>query len=378
MIGIDADIITQYAYQVANAFEAINTEYIELMGKHIKQIGKLTATDLHRTEQMLRVGTNSERLKEKLALEAGKSVADIDELFDKVLETSYKDSKYLYDFRFGNVSTEAQYKQLQAYAQAMKYTTEGTFKNIARTTAIKPQYQSLVDKAIIAVTEGVTDYNGVMRDALKKAAVGARVVYSSGYTRRLDSAVRMNILDGTRKLNQGLRDLEGKQFGADGIEVSAHALCAPDHLDIEGQQFTISEFERENNFLARPIGTCNCQHTYFPIILGVSKPAYSDEELSDLKHNSTQQIEIDGKTLSKYEWSQACRKLETEMRYAKDQAIIGKAAEDKILVKQAQEKLGKLNVKYKNVCEQARLTPHFDRAYVPGYTGRQVTPKPVS
>jgi hypothetical protein len=47
---------------------------------------------------------------------------------------------------------------------------------------------------------------------LKKAALGARVEYASGYTRRLDSAVRMNVLDGVRQLNQGVRKITGEQF----------------------------------------------------------------------------------------------------------------------------------------------------------------------
>lgn len=36
-----------------------------------------------------------------------------------------------------------------------------------------------------------------------------RVKYASGYTRRLDSAVRMNILEGVRQVNLGIRQITG-------------------------------------------------------------------------------------------------------------------------------------------------------------------------
>lgn len=377
MVGIDEDVITDFSYQVSNRFEAINTRYIQLMGEHIRDIGELTATDIHRTEQIVRLSANCEQIKRELALQSGKSVAEIDQLYDELLNTSYKDSQYLYAIR-NNMPLAQAYNQLQAYTQAMKNVTMATFANIAKTTVIDTYYQNLVDNAVMLVTQGVSDYKSAMRSNLKQAATGARVQYKSGYTRRLDSAIRMNILDGARQLNQGLRDLEGQQFGADGVEVSAHALCAPDHLDIEGEQFTLRDFDRANNMLARQIGTCNCQHTYYPIILGISKPAYSKQELTELRNNSTQEITIDGKTKSKYEWSQVCRKLETEMRYTKDQHIIGTAAGDTKLVKECNTRLNKLRVNYRNVCDNTGLTKHYDRAYVPGFSGRQVQPKQVN
>ena len=53
------------------------------------------------------------------------------------------------------------------------------------------------------------------------------VDYATGYHRRMDSAVRMNVMEGVRTLNQTLLNQFGEEFGADGVEVSHHKNSAP-------------------------------------------------------------------------------------------------------------------------------------------------------
>ena len=93
-------------------------------------------------------------------------------------------------------------------------------------------YRDAVDVAITSVQAGVTDYNSAIRRTMKTAAQdGLRVKYpNSGLTRRLDSAVRQNVLDGVRAVNNDVLRQLGNEYGADGVEISAHALCATDHL----------------------------------------------------------------------------------------------------------------------------------------------------
>ncbi len=86
-----------------------------------------------------------------------------------------------------------------------------------------------------------------------------KVGYPSGRTRELYSAVRMNEMGAYREAMQALRDEQGRQFGADGVEVSAHGLCAPDHAPYQGRQFSNKEFERIQDSLDRKLVTgANC------------------------------------------------------------------------------------------------------------------------
>ena len=42
-------------------------------------------------------------------------------------------------------------------------------------------------------------------------------------------------------------DYHGQRFGSDGVEISAHAISAPDHLPVQGRQFSNEEFCKMQN-----------------------------------------------------------------------------------------------------------------------------------
>lgn len=372
--------LTDWAYKISDRFEAINSEYIEMMGKHIKEIGELSATDIHRLEQLQKMGANVEKINKQLAVASMKTTQEINQMYDSLLADTYADSKELYNYRNLVQPALKDNLSLQGFINSIKTLTGGTFFNMSRTTNISENYKSLVDDAILKVSSGVSDYKTEIRKHLKSASAGARVKYASGATRRLDSAVRMNILDGVRQVNQGIRKEMGNQFGADGIEISVHSLCAPDHQPIQGKQYAKGEsvrikgkvyesFDKMNNNLQRQIGTCNCQHSTFSIILGLSEPVYSKQELQDITDSSNQKVNINGKEYTKYESSQLMRKTETSMRYTKDEYIIAKASGDDVLMKQAEEKLRKQQSLYRNISKESGLKTRYERAYVPGYKG---------
>lgn len=235
---------------------------------------------------------------------------------------------------------------------------------------MKQLYKNVVDEAVIAVSNGVVGYNKAISDTIKKTAVNGNVVeYASGLTRRRDSAVRMNVLEGIRQINAGISEATGKEFGSDGVEVSAHGLCAEDHITIQGQQYSNEEFERLKNSLDRPIGTLNCKHFTFPIILGISSPVYSKQELEARTKNSMEIIDIDGVQKTRYQWSQQQRRIETAVRTQKDIANIAKASGDDMLRRTAQNKINGYNDIYKKVCMGAGLEPKADRLSVRGFIG---------
>ena len=191
--------------------------------------------------------------------------------------------------------------------------------------------------------------------------------YPSGLTRRLDTAARQNILDGVRAVNNDILRQLGNEYGADGVEISAHALCAEDHLPYQGKQFSNKEFERIQNSLKRPFGQWNCKHAIYPIILGVSVQANSEETLAQYRANSSEPITIDGKTKTRYEWSQEQRKTETAIRYQKDIANAAKASGDDVARREAQSNINALKDHYERISEAAGLSTDMSRASVAGF-----------
>ena len=378
--------LTDYSYIVSARFDAINTHYIKLMAEQIKEIGELSPSNLFRLQQMAKMQQNIDTINYLLAQETGRTLEELYQIYDMSGMSLYKDTYKLYIARGISQVPFEQNTTIQQYLESMKQLTANTFVNMSNTTALYEPYRNLVDTAIDAVVSGVGSYNELIRAQLTDTSLsplvrnpdeGLRITYASGLTRRLDSAVRMNVLDGVREVNNGIREQVGKEFGADGVEVSAHALCARDHIDIQGRQFSKKEFERRNEELRRHISTCNCKHYTFPIILGISKPAHTDEELKQYKDNSEKLVNINGKEMTKYEATQLQRKVETEIRKAKDKAIFAENLGDDELLQKAKARVQALKKHYNSISIQAGLTPKMDRTYVQGYTGKQVKPKSV-
>lgn len=233
---------------------------------------------------------------------------------------------------------------------------------------LREYYIQTINKAIMAAKDGTVDYYTAMRSTIKELAKsgvrqyeGYKVTFASGYSRRIDTQVRMNLLDGVRQLNMAMLEQTGKEFGADGVEISAHALCAPDHQRIQGKQYSLAEFERLNRSLERPIGELNCHHFATPIVLGVSKPVYSASELREINKRSNAKVSYGGKTYTRYEASQRQRQLETAIRYAKDERNACVAAGDKLGATQARKKSAALTAEYKRFSEAVGLTKRMER-----------------
>ena len=375
---ISDKLLTEYSYLVSARFEAINTRYIKLMANQIKEIGTLNATNIHRLEQMLKMNSNIEEINTLLAMESHRTLNELYKVYDMSGMSLYGDTLKYYT---ANGKIQVPFEQnswIQNYLEGVKNLTASTFNNLSQTTTIFESYRNLVDTAIDTVATGQQDYQSVIRHYLNDNSLnnlvkspdgGLRVQYTSGRTRRLDSAIRMNVLDGVRQVYNGIREQTGREFGADGVEISAHGLCAADHINIQGKQYSKIEFTKLNESLSRPISTCNCKHSIYPIVLGISKPAHSKEELKEYKYNSEQKFEINGKEYTKYEASQLMRKMETEMRYAKDRYIFGTECDMSDIADEAKEKLKLLRTKYNEVTNITGLEKRYDKAYVPGFKG---------
>ena len=394
-------LLTEYSYIVSSRFEAINSHYIKLMGEQIREIGLLSPSNLHRLEQMSKMGQNIDEINKLLAAESNRTVADLHKIYTASGISVYQNASKYYVANGVKQVPFAENKVIQEYLKALDKRTRGTFENISRTSAIDKDYRECVDVAIDAVANGVADYNSFIKmqcgGLLDK---GIMIEYASGVTRRLDSAIRMNVLEGVRQMNNAVRMQAGAEFGADGVEISAHALCAMDHIDVQGQQYalgsrdvtidgvTYESFDKLNGMLDRPISTMNCRHIIFPIVLGISEPAYTDEELDAYKQNSENKYDINlglnrkgnpiVKSFSRYEATQLMRKLETAMRYSKDSYISAEARGVQAEMEEANLQLMELQDKYKKIYEATELEPRWERAYVPGYNGsKQAIPKGI-
>lgn len=358
--------LTNIAFGIADRFERVNLFYLSKMAEQIKEIGNLDPDNMHRLDQMAKMGNNIEEINLYLSIQTGLALKEIYEMYNNSAGSIYKDVAYLYTHNGITQPALSENIAMQSYIESVRQLTNGTFSNMARTTNIAQEYKNAIDLAIDAVATGMDDYQSVLeRIVIDKAKTGARVQYSSGRTRRLDSAARMNILEGVRQVNYGIRLEAGRQYGADGVEIDAHGLCADDHLPYQGQQFSLAKYHEINDSLKRHFGTCNCKHGVSYIVLGVSPPAYTQKELQEIKDYSKEKIDLNGTKVTRYEASQVMRNLETKMRYKQEEILTMQKAG---LNTDKQEKaLKRLKQSYGYTSKQADLKRRWNRAKIPGY-----------
>lgn len=248
-----------------------------------------------------------------------------------------------------------------------------TLENVSGTTAIglqvgnkvipiKNAYITIINKAVQYVTSG-GDYKTAISGIVKELGQGSRLIYPTGYSLRIDSAVRMNVLDGMRQMNRDIRKEQGKEFGANGVYIMPHGLCAPDHLPYQGKEYTYEEWDRLNSMLSRPIGTgvMNCGHVAYDVIVGASEKPYTDKELQDIDDYSRAEVKWNGKRMTRYEASQKMRNAETRIRELKDIKSVYKASGDSLNEARYNKYIKQATAKYKARCKEAGLKARVDR-----------------
>lgn len=352
--------------------QKVTEEYLKRMGEHLRDIGTLSRTDVHRLIQLKRVNANIEAVKREIARMAGKMIEDVEDVFRKIAES---DAQFAREIFATDHAPPVKYAPgtglsapLERILKAQLRITQQEMANLSQTTIDSTLYREAVDTAVQIVQIGATDYQSAIRKAMKAAASGGlKVEYPSGYSRRLDTAVRQNILDGVRALNQDVLEQIGKDYRADGVEISAHALCAEDHLPYQGRQYTKKEFERIQNSLYRRFGIWNCKHTWYPILIGITEPTYTEYELEQYIRNSSEEVTIGDRTMSRYKWTQEQRKIETAVRAQKDIAVAAKAEGDMMARREAQRNINRLQAMYAEISKAAGVEERRDKMTVSGF-----------
>lgn len=384
--------------RLINRIEKLNEDILTTIGTRIKEIRKLTPSQAHQIKQMLVYGEDIEKIVQQISRITNMNIVDIYNIFNEEAKINQGFAKTYYEASGIQFVPYLQNKALKQQVEAIASLTAKSYMNVSNTTAIgytirdmqgniifkdiSNVYRETIDSALFNITQGKTTYDQEMRRIIKQLGTsGLKTIdYESGHIRRLDSAIRMNVLDGMRQLTNELQQQFGEEFGANGIEISVHSNPAVDHSPIQGHQFSNEEYNNMQNSLPfkdyegnqfnaieRHISEWNCYHYVFSIVLGVNKPEYSKEQLQTIIDKNNEGFILDGKHYTNYEGTQLQRKLETQIRKQKDLQILAKASEDKELVQQAQRKITYLTTKYKQLSQISGLPTKMERLRVTGY-----------
>lgn len=380
--------------------EEINSFVLETIANRVGEIGQISPEDINRLKLLAIFGADIRLMNKTLAEKSNLQVRDIKSMIKTAAIQSHIQAKPLYDYRYRSFVPYDKNTKLQHIVTSIGNQTAQTYKNLSNSKAtgflirdlknpnklqfqsIDDTYQTIMDEAIQSVKSGV-DYRVAMRRALKQLSDSGirRLAWNSGYTQRLDTAVRRNLYDGVRAIDQGVEDLIGLEINADGKELSAHVNSAPDHEPFQGHQFTNEEYEKlqsnedfedihhtQFSGVERVIGQWNCRHVARSIIIGVTKPKYTNKQLQRMiEQNADGYTLPNGKHMTMYECTQMQRQLETKIRYAKDEQMILMKAGDKNGAMLARKKVVDLLNEYKKFSNDCGLRPQLIRASVPNY-----------
>lgn len=350
------------------------TEYIiKDVARRVGEAGQLTSTAAYQIWRAQELGMSRDQIEKMVAKELDKSIPEVKRLFKQAAEVGY-------NFDISHLPREAvdfaSNGTMQQITQAAINLAEEGLRNITQTLGFKTPdgtvhplleaYQQTTDFAFQQVFTGATDYNTAIRQACAKLATGGikTIDYASGVHTTLEAAIRRNMMGGLGLMVEQISQQNHDDLGADGWEISAHGNCAPDHEPIQGKQYTDKEYEALNNSLHRRIGTLNCGHAAFPIILGVNQPQYTRAELEKFRTDNAKGYTFEGRHFdTRYEATQYQRKIERAIRAQKRRVMLG-YDED------AKTKLTLLRAKYKQFCKATGLRTEDERLFVSGFSKR--------
>ena len=409
-------------------FENYNTKVLEKLGNVIKQFKDLTPSQAYSLAQQLKYNTTVKDLLDELSKISGLSVKDLKAILEKVARENIVFADVYYKSRGLETPIYEQNKVLQRLVNSVYNITGEEFKNIAKSTGfrlldkngnpllldIDKTYKEVIDRCVIAISQGKETYQQSMRSTLKQlSSSGVRKIeYESGYSRRLDASIRQNVLDAVREVSNQSQMLFGEEFGYNAIEVSHHSNSAPDHsnndiengkFDIDGHQFVkldilkeqikngiekeitlkdiddvnhrvkckgkwYYDFDYINNNLNRPVSTMSCYHYIFSVVLGVSRPQFTDKQLEEDKKKNNDGFEFEGKHYTFYDGGQLLNRIALEIRKNKDTQIMAKSSGDDDLILSSQTKITQLTTKYRQVVKVSGLPNKLaTKGWVPEY-----------
>ena len=391
----DISKLEQQANLLFNNVAGWEQNVLTRIGKRIKKYGKLSLADVKAINNIAVVKQDMEAITKELAKVTGYNISQIEQMYGELLEEQHLANQSLYDYRGKKFVPFKDNRELQAIARAYAKTTGETMINLAKTKALcvlgangKPigmqkYYTDVLDKAVMQVSSGATDFHTAMRDSIiELGGSGVRVDYGGGVTRRLDTVVRQNLLWGAKQASVQYNEMIGEELGCDGYEVDAHSSPRPSHMFVQGKQYCIGKsrtingvkfigFEEtdptspDGKSASQALGEYGCLHYKTPILCGISEPRFSKEQLAQIEADNQKQYKVGDLEGNKYYFSQKMRALETAIREQKDIKAVAQASGDKALVKKCNERIKAYKDKYTEITDATGLHPETKRMSVP-------------
>ena len=363
--------------ELTDLYDQLSEFILRDIARRIAKGAQITDTAEYQLYRARSLGLSTDEIAAKIAEINGSSAAEINRLIREAAAQSDEFDRKMLGVDKGAAVPLEENAQLQKLISAQIAETAGKCENLTNTMgfadhdflgrvyylSMTDMYRREMDSAHMKVVTGATDYmTAIRQDCNKLAASGVRTIdYESRRSDRIEVAARRAILTSVAHVTHRISEQNGEELGADGWEMSAHSGSRPSHAVYQGRQYTQEQYER----IIKPlISEPNCRHDVFPIILGVSEPVYTEEELQNIDQPP---FTYEGRTYTAYEASQQMRKMERAMRKQKDRCIVADAAGDEEAFATASIRLNRQKYIYEDFCKAADSYTEYERTYVTGF-----------
>jgi hypothetical protein len=330
-------ILNRYINTISTRLYNVESQFFTIAGERLKSIYGLSDEQI---KQYLYGGNfltdtklDVKKVEKALSQAHTKNLKDLSGLFNDITAEVYSTGKEIAEHKSTRLSPLTSYRQA---SNPLLRQVVRNYEVMSRSTTVNDTYKKTIRQYVNRLEMGGEDNApSAMRKAIRElTAQGiSHIDYKSGRSVRMDSAVRRDLMGEYTEIVQGVERKLGEEIGAQHIEVSVEHACAWDHENVQGRIFSNEEFEKiQNGEIGydidgkpaqlggdRQIGQYNCRHSVFPFLLGISEPSYSQEELKAVNDRNEKGIEYKGEKISIYAATQYQRKLETAMRYAREQ-----------------------------------------------------------
>ena len=383
----DISKLEQQANLLFNNVAGWENSTLHRIGKRIGKYGKMSLADVKAINNIAVVKQDMDAITKELAKVTGYNISQIEQMYGELLEEQHLANQPLYDYRDKKFVPFKDNRELQAIARAYAKTTGETMINLAKTKALcildhngnvkglQRAYTDVLDKAVMQVTTGATDFHTAMRDSIiELGGSGVRVDYGGGVTRRLDTVVRQNLLWGAKQASVEYNEMIGEELGCDGVEVDAHSNPRESHRFMQGQQYSLHGKKTINGVIyedfeasgaSSALQDYGCLHYRTPILLGISEPRFSKKQLAEIEEQNNKEYTVGERTGNRYFWSQRMRNLESATREQKTIRDLARSSGDKVLVKKCNDRIKAYRQKYDEICNAIGLSPELKRLSVP-------------
>lgn len=381
--------LEKYAQIIYDRYEYFNNYTLETIARRIKATGRLSAADQQALKNIANITGDMDTITKKLAEITRMNIADIEKIYTQVITDGVNTYKPLYDFKGMRFVPFEQNEFAQQLVRNWAIQTAETMLNLSRTkalcfdktdmygnvtgsTPLEGAFETTISEAVQAVSGGTADFNTAMTKTVERlGGSGVKVQYASGVNRSLSAMIRQNILYGAKQSAQAYDEYIGEKLDCDGFEVDAHSGCRPTHEFMQGKMYSYNGEKTVDGVTyadgadaLKALNDYGCLHFKTDVILGVSSPRYSDEELEQIRRETKELLEYDGKKKTLYEWKQTQRKIERSVRTEQQKANMFRAAGNNIKAKECEARVKAYRNKYDDMCSKVGLTPHPERMRV--------------